>query len=606
MKAKIISLSILVLLLTTAISAQSLISVDPTSGSQCQKLAITLTGENTNFYQATSTMWLQDGEFGNYIMPSSQTVISETQIVAEFCFSPADDATTYDAHAFNGINVDEMVLENAFELMAVENLPVLTSSSPSTANLGETITLSVTGNYTHFASAGVINNIMLHSSEGGIIYGYNINVIDNFHLEADFDISSYKPEGYYNLRISNCLDADIGLQNAINLIDTGGSPEIVSVEPNTASQGEQLTITITGQNTEFQQGSSMLVLENNTATIYSESHTVINDTLMNGNFNFTFDHAPGVYDVTVTNWNLGDVTLVDGFTILPSIQPIISEVTPNNASQGTAVYFTIKTENTTYNPSDNMPYVKLTQDWEELYPKEINLIDSVTIEAKFIFSYSNQSGYKTITVSSPYEGSLNLENAIFVAEAEPGGSISKVVPDTAIQGQSVSISVTGKDIVFMQGTSSLSLTKDNFTISPTTNTIVLSDSTLSGQFGFLQTFPAGKYDVVVYGDYAWPDVILSEGFELKLFNFLEEKSFNSFLSVYPNPCKGNLNIERKINNAEDFTIQIYNIDGKLLFEDKLLKNEKEASFDLSFLPKGSYILNVIMNDAKQSSNLIIQ
>ncbi|PLX04948.1 MAG: hypothetical protein C0595_01360 [Marinilabiliales bacterium] len=606
MKTKTISLSIIILLLTTAINAQTLISVDPSSGSQCQKLAITLTGENTNFYQATSTMWLQDGEFGNFILPSSQTVLSETQLVAEFCFSPADDATTYDAHAFNGINVDQMVLENAFELMTVENLPVLATSSPSTANLGETITLSVTGNYTHFATGGVTNNIMLYSSEGGVIYGYNINVSDNLHLEADFEISSYKPEGYYDLRVSNCLDADIVLQNAINLIDTGGSPEIVSVEPNTASQGEQLTITITGQNTEFQQGSSMLVLENNTGTIYSESHTVINDTLMYGNFNFTFNHTPGIYDVTVTNWNLGDVTLVDGFTISPSIQPVISEVTPNNASQGTAVYFTIKTENTTYNSSDNLPYVILHQEWEELYPKEINVIDSVTIEAKFIFSYSNQSGYKTITVSSPYEGSLSLENAIFVTEAEPGGSISKVVPDTAIQGESISISVSGKDIIFMQGTSSLSLSKDNFTISPTTNTIVLSDSTLSGQFSFLQTFPAGKYDVVVNGDYAWPDVVLSEGFELKLFNFLEEKSFNSFLSVYPNPCRGNLNIKRIINNAEVFTIQIYNIDGKLLFEDKLLKNQDEASFDLSFLPKGSYILNVIMNDAKQSSNLIIQ
>ena len=229
MKTKTISLSIIIILLTTAINAQTLISVDPSSGSQCQKLAITLTGENTNFYQATSTMWLQDGEFGNFILPSSQTVLSETQLVAEFCFSPADDATTYDAHAFNGINVDQMVLENAFELMTVENLPVLATSSPSTANLGETITLSVTGNYTHFATGGVTNNIMLYSSEGGVIYGYNINVSDNLHLEADFEISSYKPEGYYDLRVSNCLDADIVFFFSINFIDTRISSELVFV-----------------------------------------------------------------------------------------------------------------------------------------------------------------------------------------------------------------------------------------------------------------------------------------------------------------------------------------------------------------------------------------
>lgn len=605
MKLKLISLNLFILLLATAINAQTLVSVAPSSGSQCQKLAITLTGENTNFYQGTSTMWLQDGEFGNYILPSSQTVLSETQLVAEFCFSPADDATSYDAHAYNGNNVEEMILENAFELIAVDNLPVLTNSSPSTAYIGETITLSFTGDYTHFATGGVTNNIMLYSSEGGVIYSYNVNVIDNLHLEADFEISNYKPEGYYDLRVSNCLDADIVLQNAINLIDTGGSPEIVSVEPNTASQGEQLTITITGQNTEFQQGSSSVVLGNDNSSINAEGWDIENDTIIYAYFNFTYNDAPGIYDVSVNNYNIGNVTLNDGFTLTEATQPTVKEVIPNNASQGTAVYFTIKTENTTYNSIDNMPNVTLTQDWEELYPKEINLIDSVTIEAKYIFSYSTLIGYKTITVSSPFEGSLSLENAIFIAEGEPNGTISKVAPDTAMQGESLSISITGKDVVFMQGTSNIMLNKDNLTIASNSNQVI-SDSVIIGEFTFLKTFPTGKYDVIVAGDYAWFDVLLSEGFELKLFNFLNEKSFNSFLSIYPNPCKGNLNIKRIINNAEDFTIQIYNIDGKLLFEDKLLKNQDDASFDLSFLPKGSYILNVIMNDAKQSSNLIIQ
>ncbi|NOY49583.1 MAG: T9SS type A sorting domain-containing protein [Chlorobi bacterium] len=605
MKLKTFIICLLCLSFGSSAFSQTLTSVVPDSAIQCQHLSITVSGENTNFYQGTSSLWLRLGENGPGIFPVSETVLNSDQIVGDFYFNPQDEPGLYDVHAYNGANSGDMVLEDAFNLLAVDSLPQLFSSEPGTANTGETLNLSIVGKHTHFDDGNVNNDVWLKSANGGYINNYSIVVIDALNMEVEFQINFNKPAGYYDLHLTNLLDGDLVLEDALLLIDSGNSPEISNVEPDSAYQGEQLTISVSGKNTTFQQGSSMLVLKKPNGNIYPTNFDVINDTLILGDFNFTFDDSPGTYDVMVLNWDVGDVGLTDGFQLLPSVQPSVSSFSPQIEYQGKAVYFMLQTQNTHYNSVDNVPALTLVQASEELYSKQVEVIDSVTVKAKFIFSYANTTGYKKLIVDSPFEGELTLENAFLLETSEPGGSIVSVLPDTAVQGETISVSVTGTDIVFMQGTSNLRLSQGSLTISPNSENII-DDSTVVGEFNFLNTFPTGKYDVKVEGDYAWPDVFLSEGFELKLFNFIDEQSYNSFLSIYPNPCKGNLNLERLINSSDEFVIQVFDIDGKLLLEDKLLKNQDTKSLDLSFLSKGTYILNVIMNNKKQSRNFVIQ
>ncbi len=585
--------------------SQTLTSVVPDSATQCQHLSITLSGENTNFYQGTSSLWLKLGNNGPSINPVSETVINSDQIVGDFYFNPQDEPGLYDVHAYNGGGSGDMVLEVAFNLLAVDSLPQLFSSQPETAITGETLNLSIVGEHTHFDEGNVYNDVWLKSANGGYISNYSISVIDALNMEVEFQISFNKPAGYYDLHLTNLLDGDLVMENALNLIDSGNSPEISKVEPDSAYQGEQLTISVSGKNTTFQQGSSMLVLQRSGGNIYPSNFDVVNDTLILGDFDFTYDNNPGTYNVFVLNWDIGDLSLVDGFRLLPSVQPFVSSFSPQIEYQGKAVYFTLKTENTHYNSVDNIPALTLVQANEELYSKEVNVIDSITVEAKFIFSYGNSTGYKRLIVKSPFEGELIVDNAFLLEASEPTGSIVSVLPDTAVQGETISVSLSGKDIVFMQGTSNMSLAQGTLTIAPITESVI-DDSTIVGEFDFLNTFPTGKYDVKVEGDYAWPDIMLNQGFELKLFNFIDERSNVSYLTIFPNPAAGILNIERKFGEPSEFVINIYDISGKLIAGNKMLKNQDKLQFDLTSFEKGAYLLEVLQGDKKQTERFIIQ
>ena len=84
MKSSLFILSFILILLTSGVKGQILTNVDPDSGTQCEKLTITVTGENTNFYQGSSILWLELN--GSNINPSVSTVISPTQIIGDFFF----------------------------------------------------------------------------------------------------------------------------------------------------------------------------------------------------------------------------------------------------------------------------------------------------------------------------------------------------------------------------------------------------------------------------------------------------------------------------------------------------------------------------------------
>ncbi len=97
-------------------------------------------------------------------------------------------------------------------------------------------------------------------------------------------------------------------------------PEIVSVDPNSAAQcDEGLVVTITGANTDWQgsQGSEVVYLQHSSGApiIMGSSVSVTSPTSVQATFNFAYDIATGLYDVTVDASLSGPVTLEDGFTV---------------------------------------------------------------------------------------------------------------------------------------------------------------------------------------------------------------------------------------------------------------------------------------------------
>lgn len=601
MKSSLFLLSVLLILMTSAVDAQILTSVVPDTGIQCQQLTITVTGENTNFYQGTSFLKLTQNGFD--INSYSDNVISSTQIEGEFYFNPDQPIGSYDVNVNSG-DWGDIILPDGFWLNPPANIPQLISLTPDTAYKGGSIIIGITGEHTHFNTEGIYNSVWL-TTNGGNLTATSVTAIDSLHLEANLAIGSYHTTGIYTLHVSNALDGEIELADALTVLENNLNPEIVSVIPNSAYQGEGLTITVTGTETNFQQGSSILFLQKNSSNIFPNNHNILNDTVITGYFEFNHDHDTGFYDVRVTNWLFYDLILEDGVHLFAEgSAPSLLSISPDSAYQGTRVTLSINAENTQFDKEGNTASVTLKQDGEELYGKNVTVIDSVTLEADFVFSYSNLTDYRDLIVYTPYDGTMTLQNCFHIIETEPNASIVEVVPDSAYLEDTLTISITGTGIIFMQGTSNMNLSLGNITIHATNETIV-NDTVISGEFNFLNTFPIGKYDVNIDNGYAWPSMSLTEGFTLELFDFIDEADNLTLLTVYPNPTDGRLTIKRNLSFREAYFISVYNQSGQTIFEDELRSDENEKQLDLTNNKPGTYYLKITGNDNEQVERFVI-
>jgi len=604
MKNKLYLLSFLLFLTTCSINAQILTSVVPDSATQCQKLTISVTGENTNFHQGTSFISLYNQSVT--INATNSTVVNPTEIEGVFFFNPNQPLGSYDVSVNNGAWGD-IILTDGFTLHPPLNYPQLISLTPDTAYKGGSVVINIVGEHTHFDAEGIYNSVWFQSSSGDHIYGTSVTATDSLHMHANLAISTLMDSDIYTLHINNSLDGEIELTDALVVMENGQNPEIVSVDPNSAHQGEGLSITVTGSETTFLQGSSMLRLyNNNSGLLIPVSHEVVNDTILTGYFEFSNDNDTGYYDVKIINWLLEDLVLADGFYLFESGDiPNLISISPDNAYQGTAVTFTITAENTHFDKEGNTVSVTLRQGYLELFSRDIRVIDSVTLEADFVFSYANALGLHDLIVQTTFDGILTMENCFNMIEAEPNASVVSVVPDSAYLDDELTISVTGKNIVFMQGTSNISLSQGSITIASLSD-IIVNDTVIDGTFNFLNTFPLGKYDVNIDNGYAWPWMTLANAFTLKIFDFIDEPGSIALLTVFPNPTDGLLNIRRNFNVTGTFDLLVYDALGNLLLKDQITTGTSEKQLDLTSYKKGVYFLKIIQGEKEQTKRFIIK
>ena len=86
---------------------------------------------------------------------------------------------------------------------------------------------------------------------------------------------------------------------------------LTGITPSSANQGETLDVTITGENTNFTQGSGTSVhfsFEQASTTIVN-SYTVIDDLNLVANITVPSNVSVGTYDVTISNNIDGDIAL---------------------------------------------------------------------------------------------------------------------------------------------------------------------------------------------------------------------------------------------------------------------------------------------------------
>jgi hypothetical protein len=75
------------------------------------------------------------------------------------------------------------------------------------------------------------------------------------------------------------------------------------------------------------------------------------------------------------------------------------------------------------------------------------------------------------------------------------------------------------------------------------------------------------------------------------------------VSMYPNPTKGVLHVNLSDYKSQIIKMNVYDTKGQLVMTKEILKSA--SVFNLSTLPKGSYVVELKSGNKKSSSRIIV-
>lgn len=174
--------------------------------------------------------------------------------------------------------------------------PVLLSIDPDSAAQAEQVTGTVLGDHTVWAGTSPVVNLVYPASTPPEIIGANqVTVVNNEELEVVFLIHDNATLGRWDLEVD-----DLTLAEAFTILQ--GEASLLSIQPDSAYQGDTVSAKINGQNTSFTAGVDEVYLSNhdNPAEIIESAFVnVVNDLVIQSRFILPVDASPGPWDLHV-------------------------------------------------------------------------------------------------------------------------------------------------------------------------------------------------------------------------------------------------------------------------------------------------------------------
>ncbi len=197
---------------------------------------------------------------------------------------------------------------------------ILTSVSPSSAIQGQMLNVTISGSNTNFNQA-TNTAIWFEQGSSTTIYPASFQAVTSSTLVASLQINSQQQTGLYNLHVYNEINNYLTLQNCFTVISNPNQPHLVSVNPNVANQGDVLSVTISGQNTHFDQGTATITWfqQGSSTIIYPVSQNSTSPTSMVANYSIPNNAITGFYNTYTLNNTDGSLVLNSSFYINPIV-----------------------------------------------------------------------------------------------------------------------------------------------------------------------------------------------------------------------------------------------------------------------------------------------
>ncbi len=418
--------------------------VSPNSGPQGQGGPVGIVGQNTHFVQGTTQVSFGPGITVSNISVTCPTCLTaQLQIAANAAVGPATVTVT------TGSEV--ATLTGGFTIFP--GTPILTSMVPASASQGQSLTSTITGQFTHWTQGTT------QVSLGAGITVTSVTVSSATSLSVQLAVDPAATIGTRALTVTT--GAEVASAAGVLTVQAATSG-LYTLNPGGGSQGQQnLSVVITGLATHFAQGTSVASFG---AGVTVASLTVASATSATAIVNIDPAAIPGARTVTLTT-GAEVVSFTNGFTISAS-GPIVYTLNPGGSSQGATglqvqitglnTHFTQGTSVATFGAGINVSSLTIT--------------NATTATAMIDINVGAAIGPRTVTITTGAE-IASFVNGFTVVAGIPG--ITQINPGSGAQGvQNLSLAVIAQFTHFVQGTTTATIGSG-----VTINSVTVTDST---------------------------------------------------------------------------------------------------------------------------------
>ncbi|GAO30220.1 T9SS type A sorting domain-containing protein [Geofilum rubicundum] len=441
---------------------------------------------------------------------------------------------------------------------------------------------------------------MVRLSQGSTqIYSYQTHSFSTNTLIANFNIAASAPTGAYDLVLTMDAHAsELWSYDAITITTRENSPQLSGVSIEEASQGGDVSMTITGSNTQFMSGSSMVSLVSNHSGKTISAHQVTTNTNeeLVAQFRFNYAHETGLYTLKLFNAIDGWIYLPDAFTLLAGdTPPEIVSASPATVSQGETIDIEITTNSIDLYQGTNL--IWLAHENSIIESNSYTVVDPNTVNANFSFNIDYPTGVYDLLFRHETGIELSRSGALTLEAGASTPSLASSTPVHGKRGEQVSITIYGVNTHFNKNDvkNKIYLFRDGTTITPI-QTDVVDNTTISALFDLDYGHPKGLYTLYLYNAYDGTNW-LSDAFTVE-----EGENIPNISSVSPNILMLGATLDVEITGENiDFSqgtnlVKLTQDDTTILMNSSEAQSETVlmANFTISYgHPTGDYILSII-------------
>jgi hypothetical protein len=579
----------------------SLSTSSPNVSQRGQTLSVTITGVNTHFNQATTTVsFFKSGSPTSNLIVNFATPQNATTIIANVTIPITALLGTYSLSINNSI--DGMLNLNAG--LTVQS-GTIAAVSPSTAPRGQTLLINITGNGTAFTQ-GSSTVSFFYSGTSTAINVNSIIVNSSSSLSASITIQPNAIVGTYDVKVFSPLDGTLILYSAFHV--TG--PSVSSVSPTVLSRGDQLNLTITGSNSHFNQGTgtniSFFTQGSITNYITVDSTKVFGSTNMQAYVSVSRFAPNGTYQLHAFNAADNEMIYGNNITVLA---PTINSITPNSSPNNRVLDITITGSGTNFSQasSTNFGFFLTGSPTTAIHIDSIQTINDITANLHVTIAPTAASNYYTLNYTSVYDGTLSSN--FIVSPGIP--SLLSVVQPFGNRGQTLDVTITGQNTSFMQssGTNAVSFTQGSGTNITINSVLSLSDNVLKVNMTIDTAAKFGAYTLSVSNNIDGA-ITKVNAFLISHVGVNELINNYSRLNLYPNPAKEIFTIELNKQDVDVKEILLMDLNGKKIMElhHPSITNDATVQIDTrNFnIPSGTYFIRVISDKQVYYNKILME